>query len=68
MAVAEREHAAVEVVDLATTSLRELNQRLHDLAGSPGPAALAHRSTSPPGYVSAAGGCGSSGTANTSRR
>ena len=33
MAVAEREHAAVEVVDLATTSLRELNQRLHDLAG-----------------------------------
>ena len=29
MAVAEREHAAV---DLATTSLRELNQRLHDLA------------------------------------
>ena len=38
MAVAEREHAAVEVVDLATTSLRELNQRLHDLASrSPGP-------------------------------
>ncbi len=38
MAVAEREHAAVEVVDLATTSLRELNQLLHDLAsGSPGP-------------------------------
>jgi hypothetical protein len=37
MAVAEREHAAVEVVDLATTSLRELNQRLHDLAGTPGP-------------------------------
>jgi len=33
MAVAEREHAAVEVVDLETTSLRELNQRLHDLAG-----------------------------------
>ncbi len=33
MAVAEREHAAVEVVDLQTTSLRELNQRLHDLAG-----------------------------------
>ena len=33
MAVAEREHAAVEVVDLASTSLRELNQRLHDLAG-----------------------------------
>jgi methylamine---glutamate N-methyltransferase subunit B len=37
MAVAEREHAAVEVVDLATTSLRELNQRLHELAGMPGP-------------------------------
>src|SRR6187455_2915507 len=37
MAVAEREHAAVEVVDLATTSLRELNQRLHDLARTPGP-------------------------------
>jgi glutamate synthase domain-containing protein 3 len=38
MAVAEREHAAVEVVDLQTTSLRDLNQRLHDLAaGAPGP-------------------------------
>ena len=37
MAVAEREHAAVEVVDLATTSLRELNQRLHDLVRTPGP-------------------------------
>ena len=37
MAVAEREHAAVEVVDLATTSVRELNQRLHDLARTPGP-------------------------------
>src|SRR4029453_10033784 len=38
MAVAEREHAAVEIVDLETTSLRELNQRLHDLAGgAPGP-------------------------------
>ena len=38
MAVAEREHAAVEVVDLETTPLRELNQRLHDLAaGKPGP-------------------------------
>lgn len=33
MAVAEREHAAVEVVDLSTTDLRELNQRLHGLAG-----------------------------------
>ena len=40
MAVAEREQqAAVELVDLGTTSLRELNQRLHDLAKSPGPAA-----------------------------
>jgi methylamine---glutamate N-methyltransferase subunit B len=28
---------AVEVVDLATTPLRELNQRLHDLATAPGP-------------------------------
>ena len=38
MAVAEREHAAMEVVDLETTPLRELNQRLHDLAdGRPGP-------------------------------
>jgi len=27
----------VEVVDLATTPLRELNQRLHDLAGATGP-------------------------------
>lgn len=32
MAVAAQEQAAVEVVDLETTSLRELNQRLHDLA------------------------------------
>jgi methylamine---glutamate N-methyltransferase subunit B len=33
------ETAGAEVVDLATTSLRELNQRLHDLAGgAPGPA------------------------------
>ena len=37
MAVAEREHAAVEVVDLAATSLRELNRRLHDRAHEPGP-------------------------------
>ena len=37
MAVAEREHAAVEVVDLERTSLRELNQRLHDLSARPGP-------------------------------
>ncbi|GIU95750.1 MAG: protein glxC [Gaiellaceae bacterium] len=35
MAVATSE--AVEVVDLATTSVRELNQRLHDLARTPGP-------------------------------
>jgi glutamate synthase domain-containing protein 3 len=31
------EVTAVEVVDLATTPLRELNQRLHDLATTPGP-------------------------------
>ena len=37
MAVAAREQAAVEVVDLASTPLRELNQRLHDLATAPGP-------------------------------
>jgi glutamate synthase domain-containing protein 3 len=36
MAVAEREHAAVEVVDLETTSVRDLNQRLHDLSHTPG--------------------------------
>jgi glutamate synthase domain-containing protein 3 len=30
--------AAVEVVDLADTPLRELNQRLHQLASAPGPA------------------------------
>ena len=35
--VAAREQAAVEVVDLGTTSLRELNQRLHDLTRAPGP-------------------------------
>jgi glutamate synthase domain-containing protein 3 len=38
-AVAARESATVEVVDLATTRLRELNQRLHDLSRSPGPRA-----------------------------
>ena len=38
-AVAAPEAAAVEVVDLETTSLRELNQRLHDLATVPGPRA-----------------------------
>jgi methylamine---glutamate N-methyltransferase subunit B len=38
MAVAEREHASAEVVDLGTTSLRELNQRLHDCGrGAPEP-------------------------------
>jgi glutamate synthase domain-containing protein 3 len=31
------EATAVEVVDLATTPLRELNQRLHDLTATPGP-------------------------------
>lgn len=39
MAVAAREQAAVELVDLETTSLRDLNQRLHDLARTPGPSA-----------------------------
>jgi glutamate synthase domain-containing protein 3 len=38
-AVAAPESAAVEVVDLSTTSLRDLNQRLHDLATTPGPRA-----------------------------
>ena len=33
MAVATKETAELEVVDLETTSVRELNQRLHDLAG-----------------------------------
>ena len=33
MVVATRETAELEVVDLETTSVRELNQRLHDLAG-----------------------------------
>jgi glutamate synthase domain-containing protein 3 len=31
------EEVAVEVVDLEQTSLRDLNQRLHDLVGAPGP-------------------------------
>ncbi len=39
MAVAAREQAAVELVDLETTSLRDLNQRLHDLSRTPGPSA-----------------------------
>src|SRR5581483_9311030 len=34
----EAEAVSVDVVDLAVTPLRELNQRLHDLArGAPGP-------------------------------
>jgi glutamate synthase domain-containing protein 3 len=38
MAVPAVETTGVEVVDLGTTTLRELNQRLHDLAGgAPGP-------------------------------
>jgi glutamate synthase domain-containing protein 3 len=37
MAVAAREEAAVEVVDLEEISLRELNQRLHQLTSAPGP-------------------------------
>jgi len=40
MAIATREQlAAVELVDLDTTPLRELNQRLHDLSQAPGPSA-----------------------------
>ena len=39
MAVVAREKAAVEVVDLASTPLRELNRRLHELATAPGPTA-----------------------------
>jgi methylamine---glutamate N-methyltransferase subunit B len=39
MAVVAREQAAVEVVDLASTPLRELNRRLHDLATASGPTA-----------------------------
>jgi glutamate synthase domain-containing protein 3 len=37
MEAAEATEAAVEVVDLAETPLRGLNQRLHDLASAPGP-------------------------------
>jgi glutamate synthase domain-containing protein 3 len=37
MAAVRAEELAVEVVDLEQIPLRELNQRLHDLAGSPGP-------------------------------
>jgi glutamate synthase domain-containing protein 3 len=39
MAVAAAEAAAVEVVDLATTSLRDLNRRLHELSRAAGPGA-----------------------------
>ena len=38
MSAVAAHRAAVEIVDLETTSLRELNQRLHDLAASLGPA------------------------------
>ena len=55
MTVAEREHAAVELVDLETTSLRALNQRLHDLAGgAPGPRHF--RVVNPSGAHAGAGG------------
>jgi methylamine---glutamate N-methyltransferase subunit B len=37
MAVRALEASELEVVDLSVTSLRELNQRLHDLAARPGP-------------------------------
>jgi glutamate synthase domain-containing protein 3 len=37
MATEAAEATAVEVVDLAVTPLRELNQRLHDLSREPGP-------------------------------
>jgi len=39
MAAVPANEVAVELVDLGTTSLRELNQRLHDLAHAPGPSA-----------------------------
>ena len=39
MAAVAANEVAVEVVDLASTPLRELNQRLHDLARADGPAA-----------------------------
>ena len=39
MAAVPANEVAVELVDLGTTSLRELNQRLHDLAHAPGPTA-----------------------------
>jgi glutamate synthase domain-containing protein 3 len=39
MAAVPANEVAVELVDLGTTALRELNQRLHDLAQAPGPSA-----------------------------
>jgi glutamate synthase domain-containing protein 3 len=39
MAAVPANEVAVELVDLETTSLRELNQRLHDLVQTPGPSA-----------------------------
>jgi methylamine---glutamate N-methyltransferase subunit B len=39
MAVAAPQEARVEIVDLATTSLRDVNQSLHDLTTAPGPTA-----------------------------
>ena len=51
MTVAESEHAAAEVVDLETTSLRALNQRLHDLHADTGSASadpVSRESLKPP--------------------
>jgi glutamate synthase domain-containing protein 3 len=39
MAAVPANEVTMELVDLETTSLRELNQRLHDLAHTPGPSA-----------------------------
>ena len=39
MAAVPANEVAVELVDLGTSSLRDLNQRLHDLAHAPGPSA-----------------------------
>jgi glutamate synthase domain-containing protein 3 len=39
MAAVPADEIAAEVVDLETSSLRELNQRLHDLSQAPGPSA-----------------------------
>ena len=48
MTVGTAESTAVEVVDLAVTPLRELNQRLHDLSGD-GPGPLRWRVVNPNG-------------------